>query len=60
MKGGLGGKLGDSMTAAFDTDTVKDLLPVPVEQLKQKLGDDTGTVSDDQDPAIPVFSVCKS
>lgn len=31
------------MTAAFSTDTVKDLLAVPIEQLKQKLGDDTGT-----------------
>jgi len=41
--GGLGGKLGDSMTEAFNTDTVSDLLPVPIEQLKQKLGDDTGT-----------------
>lgn len=39
---GLGGKLGDQVSAAFDTDTVKDLLLVPVEQLKQKLGDDTG------------------
>ena len=41
--GGLGGKLGDSMIEAFNTDTVSDLLPVPIEQLKQKLGDDTGT-----------------
>ncbi|KAH9213826.1 hypothetical protein DL95DRAFT_425897 [Leptodontidium sp. 2 PMI_412] len=40
---GLGGKLGDSMTEAFNTDSVSDLLPVPIEQLKQKLGDDTGT-----------------
>jgi DNA polymerase eta len=40
---GLGGKLGDQITSAFNTDTVKDLLEVPVEQLKQKLGDDTGT-----------------
>ncbi|PMD30781.1 DNA/RNA polymerase [Hyaloscypha variabilis F] len=40
---GLGGKLGDQITSAFNTDTVKDLLAVPVEQLKQKLGDDTGT-----------------
>lgn len=31
------------MSAAFSTDTVKDLLSVPVEQLKNKLGDDTGT-----------------
>ena len=39
---GLGGKLGDQITSAFNTDTVKDLLPISVEQLKQKLGDDTG------------------
>lgn len=40
---GLGGKLGDQITSVFSTDTVRDLLPFPVEQLKQKLGDDTGT-----------------
>jgi DNA polymerase eta len=40
---GLGGKLGEQITSDFSTDTVKDLLPVPIEQLKQKLGDDTGT-----------------
>lgn len=40
---GLGGKLGDSINAAFSTETVKDLLPISIEQLKQKLGDDTGT-----------------
>ncbi|KAH6674930.1 hypothetical protein B0J14DRAFT_24668 [Halenospora varia] len=40
---GLGGKLGEQITSSFNTDTVKDLLPVSVEQLKQKLGDDTGT-----------------
>lgn len=40
---GLGGKLGEQITSAFSTETVKDLLPVPIEQLKQKLGDDTGT-----------------
>ncbi|KUJ09219.1 DNA/RNA polymerase [Mollisia scopiformis] len=40
---GLGGKLGEQITSAFNTDTVKDLLPVSLEQLKQKLGDDTGT-----------------
>jgi DNA polymerase eta len=40
---GLGGKLGEQMSSAFNTDTVKDLLPVSVEHLKQKLGDDTGT-----------------
>ncbi|KAF2398145.1 DNA polymerase eta subunit [Trichodelitschia bisporula] len=37
----LGGKLGDEVVAMFNTDTVKDLLEVPLEQLK-KLGDDTG------------------
>jgi DNA polymerase eta len=40
---GLGGKLGDQITSLFTTDKVEDLLPVAVEQLKQKLGDDTGT-----------------
>ena len=40
---GLGGKLGEQITSAFSTDTVKELLPVPLELLKQKLGDDTGT-----------------
>jgi len=39
----LGGKLGDQVVATFNTDTVKDLLPVSIDQLKQKLGDDTGT-----------------
>lgn len=37
----LGGKLGDEVVAMFNTDTVKDLLEVPIEQLK-KLGDETG------------------
>ncbi|KAL2062353.1 hypothetical protein VTL71DRAFT_6619 [Oculimacula yallundae] len=40
---GLGGKLGESMTEAFNTDTVSGLLPVSMELLKQKLGDETGT-----------------
>lgn len=39
----LGGKLGDEVVAAFNTDTVSDLLPVPIEQLKRQLGDDTGS-----------------
>ncbi|KAI9681864.1 MAG: DNA-directed DNA polymerase eta rad30 [Bathelium mastoideum] len=39
----LGGKLGDEVVSAFNTDTVKDLLEVPMEQIKKKLGDDTGT-----------------
>ncbi|TVY48038.1 N-acetyltransferase [Lachnellula occidentalis] len=39
---GLGGKLGEQITTAFKTDTVNELLPIAIEQLKQKLGDDTG------------------
>ena len=39
---GLGGKLGDQVSSAFGTESVKDLLLVPIEQLKQKIGDDTG------------------
>ncbi|KAI0476422.1 DNA/RNA polymerase [Xylariaceae sp. FL0804] len=38
----LGGKLGDQVVSAFNTESIKDLLLVPVEQLKRKLGDDTG------------------
>ncbi|KAK3331130.1 hypothetical protein B0H66DRAFT_467727 [Apodospora peruviana] len=39
----LGGKLGEQISETFHTDTIKDLLAVPIEQLKFKLGDDTGT-----------------
>ena len=39
----LGGKLGDEVVAAFNTDTVSDLLPVSLDQLKKQLGDDTGS-----------------
>jgi DNA polymerase eta len=39
----LGGKLGDEVVAAFNTDTVAELLPVPIEQMKKQLGDDTGS-----------------
>jgi DNA polymerase eta len=38
----LGGKLGEQVSQMFDTESVQDLLAVPVEQLKLKLGDDTG------------------
>lgn len=38
----LGGKLGDEVVAMFNTDTVKDLLEVSLDQL-QRLGDDTGS-----------------
>lgn len=40
---GLGGKLGEQIVSAFGTETVQELLPITIEQLKQKLGDDTGT-----------------
>ncbi|KAH8660748.1 hypothetical protein BGZ60DRAFT_382120 [Tricladium varicosporioides] len=39
---GLGGKLGEQIASSFNTDSVKDLLVVSAEHLKQKLGDDTG------------------
>jgi DNA polymerase eta len=39
----LGGKLGDQIVATFGTDGVKDLLPIGIETLKQKLGEDTGS-----------------
>ncbi|KAK3500975.1 hypothetical protein B0T13DRAFT_488257 [Neurospora crassa] len=38
----LGGKLGEQISQMFHTDTVKDLLSASVEQLKSKLGNDTG------------------
>ncbi|KAI0424851.1 sister chromatid cohesion protein Eso1 [Xylaria sp. FL1042] len=38
----LGGKLGDQVKSMFDTESVKEMLQVPLEQLKLKLGDDTG------------------
>ena len=39
----LGGKLGDQVVSTFNTETIRELLPIPVEQMKLKLGDDTGT-----------------
>ncbi|KAH8744141.1 hypothetical protein F5883DRAFT_440190 [Diaporthe sp. PMI_573] len=38
----LGGKLGEQIAQTFNTESVSDLLLVPVEQFKSKLGDDTG------------------
>ncbi|KAK5998973.1 N-acetyltransferase eso1 [Cladobotryum mycophilum] len=38
----LGGKLGEQVVSTFDTDSVKELLQVPLEQMKAKLGHDTG------------------
>ncbi|RDL41542.1 putative DNA polymerase kappa [Venustampulla echinocandica] len=40
---GLGGKLGEQIAAAFGIATIEELLLVPIEQLQQKLGDDSGT-----------------
>ncbi len=39
----LGGKLGDQVVSTFNTETVRELLLVPVDQMKLRLGDDTGT-----------------
>lgn len=39
----LGGKLGDEIVSKFGTDQVKELLAAPIEQLKSRLGDDTGS-----------------
>lgn len=39
----LGGKLGDEVVATFGTDQVTELLKVSLEQMKAKIGDDTGS-----------------
>ena len=39
----LGGKLGEQVVAAFKTDRVLELLKAPLDQLKSKLDDDTGS-----------------
>jgi len=39
----LGGKLGDQVAETFGTEEVTELLKIPLDQLKLKLGDDTGT-----------------
>ncbi|KAM3565210.1 hypothetical protein MY1884_000283 [Beauveria asiatica] len=38
----LGGKLGEQVVSIFGTEKVKDLLPVSVQQLKARLGEETG------------------
>lgn len=38
----LGGKLGDQVVSTFGTDQLTELLTVPLDQLKLKVGDDTG------------------
>ncbi|KIW17220.1 hypothetical protein PV08_04411 [Exophiala spinifera] len=39
----LGGKLGEQVVDTFNTDEVTELLKIPIEQLKSKLGEETGT-----------------
>ncbi|KAJ9647454.1 uncharacterized protein PV06_00167 [Exophiala oligosperma] len=39
----LGGKLGDQVVDTFNTDEVTELLKIPLEQLKSKMGEETGT-----------------
>ena len=39
----LGGKLGEHVVETFNTEEVTDLLTIPIEQFKSKLGEDTGT-----------------
>ncbi|KAK1995346.1 impB/mucB/samB family protein [Colletotrichum falcatum] len=38
----LGGKLGENVVSTFNTDAVRDLLAIPLDQMKAKLGRDTG------------------
>ncbi|UNI24423.1 DNA-directed DNA polymerase [Purpureocillium takamizusanense] len=38
----LGGKLGDQVVSTFHTESVRELLQVSMDQMKAKLGDDTG------------------
>ncbi|KAI8154528.1 N-acetyltransferase eso1 [Colletotrichum sp. SAR 10_70] len=39
----LGGKLGENVVTTFNTDAVSELLPIPLDQMKAKLGHETGT-----------------
>ncbi|KAF3940361.1 hypothetical protein ABW19_dt0202327 [Dactylella cylindrospora] len=39
----LGGKLGSEVVTAFGTENVSEVLSIPLETFKSKLGDDTGT-----------------
>lgn len=39
----LGGKLGDQVVDTFGTEEVTELLNIPIEQMKSKFGDETGT-----------------
>lgn len=40
---GLGGKLGDKVLAAFGSDEVKDLFPIPIQAISKELGEQCGT-----------------
>ena len=39
----LGGKFGDQVVSTFATDELTELLSIPAEQMRSKLGDDTGS-----------------
>ncbi|GKT66595.1 impB/mucB/samB family protein [Colletotrichum tofieldiae] len=39
----LGGKLGENVVSTFNTDAVTELLAIPLDQMKAKLGHDTGS-----------------
>ncbi|KAJ0167867.1 N-acetyltransferase eso1 [Colletotrichum tanaceti] len=39
----LGGKLGENVVSTFNTDAVSELLAIPLDQMKAKLGHDTGS-----------------
>ncbi|TWU74686.1 DNA-directed DNA polymerase eta rad30 [Metarhizium rileyi] len=39
----LGGKLGDQVVSTFNTQSIKELLEVSLEQMKSKLGEETGS-----------------
>jgi DNA polymerase eta len=60
----LGGKLGDDVVAMFNTDTVEELLKIPLESMR-KLGDDTGswlysTIRGDDNSEVNVRTQIKS
>lgn len=39
----LGGKLGEQVSQTYNTEAIKDLLEISIDNLKSKFGDDTGT-----------------
>ncbi|KAK4561507.1 DNA-directed DNA polymerase eta rad30 [Recurvomyces mirabilis] len=40
---GLGGRFGDEVVSAFHTESISELLPITLDQLKKALGDESGT-----------------